>query len=126
MCRGAVVRVPVVTQRLFEIAKETMMAWNPDIIIVSCNNATPSSGFTLSQNGTWSKLQAAQGGQVHTVLGGREQPGPYLDGGPGAPAGLMQFASIIRPQYFNINVQNAADEPFTQSLQFDSGTNQPS
>jgi ABC-type Fe3+-hydroxamate transport system substrate-binding protein len=110
------------TQPWYQIDPETLLAWNPDIIIiVAYNNATLNSELAmLSQNGTWSQLQAVKEGHVYPVLVGGEQSGAYLDDGPRAFVGLEQLATIIQPNYFNESVQSAADQLFAQFYQFNS------
>jgi ABC-type Fe3+-hydroxamate transport system substrate-binding protein len=110
------------TQSYYQIDPETLLAWNPNIIIiVAYDNATLNSELaSLNQNGTWASLQAVKDGHVYAVLVGGEQAGAYLDDGPRAMIGLMQLADIIQPQYFNINVQNVANQLFNQFYQFNS------
>ena len=105
----------------FKVGLEKLLAWNPDIIIITgrTNDTLTSQLSTLNTNGTWSQLKAVQNGQVYTVLVGSKEAGAYLDDGPRTMIGLMQLAKIIQPQQFQgLDIQKTADQLFAQFYQF--------
>jgi ABC-type Fe3+-hydroxamate transport system substrate-binding protein len=113
------------TQPWYQIDPETLLAWNPDIIIITAyDNATLNTELSmLSQNGTWSQLQAVQDGHVYGVVIGGEQAGAYLDDGPRALLGLDELAQIIQPTYFsNINYTISAGQLFAQFYPYSIGS----
>lgn len=107
------------TQSWIKVNMETLLSWNPDIIIITGrDNATLTSQMS-TLNGSWTDLKAVADRNVYTVLVGSKQVGAYLDDGPRTMIGLMQLAKIIQPQYFqSLDVQQAANQLFLRFYQY--------
>lgn len=95
-----------------KINLETLLAWDPDIIIiVGYDGAALQSQLDLvTKSSVWGNLKAVKNSCVHTVLIGSRTEGAYLDWGPRMLIGEMKLAKIIQPKYFGeINVDAVSD-----------------
>ncbi|MCX8182024.1 MAG: ABC transporter substrate-binding protein [Candidatus Methanomethyliaceae archaeon] len=95
-----------------KINLETLLVWNPDIIIiVGYDDAALKSQLDLiMKSSVWGNLKAVKDSRVYTVLIGSRTEGAYLDWGPRMLIGEMKLAKMIQPKYFSdLNVDLVSD-----------------
>jgi len=81
---------------------EKILAWNPDIIIVTGReNSSLSNQLNLMEGTAWTQLKAYQEGKVYTLLNGAKDRASYYDWTPRMIVGLYQVAKIIHPDLYS-------------------------
>jgi len=104
------------TQSWPKVGFETLLTWNPDIIIIlGYENATLETQLSSISNSSWNQLKAVEDGKLFTLKIGSKETGAYLDWGPRMIIGEMQLAKMIQPMYFaDLNVTAVIDQLFNQ------------
>lgn len=104
-------------QPWYKVNFETLLAWNPDIIIIlGRDNATLTSQLQLaSLNSSWSQLKAVSSGNVCPLLIGSKVQGAFLDDGPRTYIGLIELGKIIQPsRYQSMDLNSSISDLFTK------------
>jgi iron complex transport system substrate-binding protein len=95
---------------------ETVLGWNPEIIIVvTWDEKTLSQMIQVLTKDPWNKTTAAKSGRIYGVLAGGKCREAFLDWGPRMLIGYMQLAKIVQPKYFkDLDWRKEADELLTK------------
>ncbi|MGQ9760205.1 MAG: ABC transporter substrate-binding protein [Candidatus Methanomethylicaceae archaeon] len=95
-----------------KIDLEKLLAWDPDIIIITdyYNDTLSSRLASIMNNSIWNNLKAVKESRVYTLLQGSKSENSYLDWGPRILIGEMQIAKMVQPKYFDtLDVQKVAE-----------------
>jgi iron complex transport system substrate-binding protein len=89
------------TKSYVKVNMETVLLWNPDIIvIIGRTNSSLTTQLNSMNSSLWPELKAVQEGKVYTVLSGAKDPNAFLDWTPRLIVGEMQLAEYIQPTVF--------------------------